>query len=56
MGLVVELNSVETIAPVHKKQLLTYLRLMDKQVGLWINFNVDLLKDGLTRIVKRLPE
>lgn len=38
---VVEVKSVETIAPVHKKQLLTYLRLTDKRLGLLINFNVD---------------
>ena len=54
--IVVETKSVETIAPVHKKQLLTYLRLTDKRVGLLINFNVDLLKDGISRVVNNLPE
>lgn len=48
---IVELKSVEAILPVHKKQLLTYLRLADKQVGLLVNFNSELMKDGITRIV-----
>jgi GxxExxY protein len=53
---IVETKSVETVHPVHKKQLLTYLRLTDKRVGLLINFNVELLKDGIARVVNRLPE
>ena len=48
---VVELKSVEKVEPVHKKQLLTYLRLADKPLGLLINFNESLLKDGITRII-----
>jgi GxxExxY protein len=52
--LVVELKSVEAIAPVHKKQLQTYLRLTDCRLGLLINFNVALIKDGITRVVNRL--
>lgn len=48
---VVELKSVEEILPVHKKQLFTYLRLANRPVGLLINFNSSLLKDGITRIV-----
>ncbi|MCX5811139.1 MAG: GxxExxY protein [Proteobacteria bacterium] len=48
---VIELKSVEEVKPVHKKQLLTYLRLTDKQVGLLINFNEIMLKNGITRIV-----
>jgi GxxExxY protein len=48
---VVELKSVEKVEPVHKKQLLTYLRLADKPLGLLINFNELLLKDGITRII-----
>jgi GxxExxY protein len=48
---IIELKSVEVIAPVHKKQLLTYLRIMDKKVGLLINFNNVRLKDGITRII-----
>ena len=53
---IVETKSVESVHPVHKKQLLTYLRLMDKRVGLLINFNVDLLKNGISRIVNNLQE
>lgn len=53
---IVEIKSVETITPVHKKQLLTYPRLTDKQLGLLINFNVRLIKDGITRVVNRLNE
>ena len=49
--LIVELKSVENILPVHKKQLLTYLRLSDKRVGLLINFNTELMKDGITRVI-----
>ncbi len=49
--LVVELKSVEEVKPVHKKQLLTYLRLAGKPIGLLINFNEVLLKDGITRII-----
>jgi iron complex transport system substrate-binding protein len=48
---VVELKSVERIAPVHPKQLLTYLRLMDLPVGLLINFGMPTLKEGLQRVV-----
>lgn len=51
---IVELKSVEKVAPVHKKQLLTYLRLADKRLGLLINFGEALIKDGITRIVNRL--
>ena len=53
---IVEIKSVETLAPVHKKQLLTYLRLADKRLGLLINFHVVLIKDGITRIVNGLEE
>lgn len=52
----VEIKSVEALAPVHKMQLLTYLRLMDLRLGLLINFNVALIKDGIHRVVNRLPE
>jgi GxxExxY protein len=51
---IVEVKSVEAIAPVHKKQLLTYLRLANKRLGLLINFNVALIKDGITRVVNGL--
>ena len=53
---IVELKSVEEIAPVHKKQLLTYLRLTDKHLGLLINFEAAKIKDGISRIVNGLPE
>ena len=53
---IVEIKAVETIAPVHKRQLLTYLKLADKRLGLLINFNVNLIKDGIIRIVNGLHE
>jgi GxxExxY protein len=53
---IVEIKSVEAIAPVHKKQLLTHLRLADKRLGLLINFNVALIKDGITRIANGMPD
>ena len=53
---VVEIKSIEAIGPVHKKQLLTYLRLADKRLGLLINFNVELIKNGISRVVNQLPE
>ena len=49
--LIVELKAVQEILPVHKAQLLTYLKLNQKPVGLLINFNVPLLKDGIQRVV-----
>ncbi|MDD4266809.1 MAG: GxxExxY protein [Pirellulaceae bacterium] len=48
---VVELKSVENLAPVHSKQVLTYLRLLNLSVGLLINFGAATLKEGLHRIV-----
>ena len=51
---IVEIKSIDAIAPVHRKQLLTYLRLTDKCLGLLINFNVELIKDGITRVVNNL--
>ena len=53
---VIEIKSVEAIAAVHRKQLHTYLRLMNKRLGLLINFNVELMKNGIHRIVNKLPE
>ena len=53
---IVEIKSVEAIAPVHRKQLLTYLRLANKRLGLLINFDVDLIKDGIARVVNGLAE
>jgi len=53
---IVELKSVEQVAPVHKKQLLTYLKIADKRLGLLINFDEELIKNGITRIVNGLQE
>ena len=53
---IVEIKSIEAVAVVHKKQLLTYLRLADKRLGLLINFNVALIKYGITRIANRMPD
>lgn len=52
--LIVELKSVRTLLPVHHKQLLTYLRLMDCRLGLLINFGEFYLKDGIKRIANGL--
>ena len=49
--IIVELKSVEKVQPVHKKQLLTYLRLADKELGLLINFAVPRLKEGVYRVI-----
>lgn len=51
---IVELKSVETSPPVHKKILLTYLRLADRRLGLLINFGTELIKDGISRVVNNL--
>ena len=51
---IIEIKSVESLAPVHKKQLLTYLRLADTRLGLLINFNEELIKDGIKRVVNGL--
>ena len=53
---IVEIKAVEEIHPVHKKQLLTYLKLADKRLGLLINFNEALIKHGITRLVNNLSE
>ncbi len=52
---IVELKSAERIAPVHKAQLLTYLKLAGLQVGLLLNFNVPHLKDGILRVANTIP-
>ncbi len=49
---VVEAKAVETILPIHEAQLLTYLKLSGQQLGLLINFNVTLIKNGIRRIVR----
>jgi GxxExxY protein len=54
--IIVELKSVEFIVPVFKKQVLTYLRLADKRLGLLINFGSELIKDGIFRVANGLEE
>lgn len=51
---IVELKAVERVLPVHEAQLLSYLKLYDKKIGLLINFHVPVLKNGLKRIVNNL--
>lgn len=53
---IIEVKSIDQIIDIHKAQVLTYLRLTDIRLGLLINFNVVLLKDGIKRIVNRLDE
>lgn len=55
-SVIIELKSVESVAAVHKKQLLTYLRLADKRLGLLLNFGAPLIKKGIFRIVNKLEE
>ena len=52
--LILEVKSIEAIAPVHQKQLLTYLRLTGIKLGILANFNCALIKDGLQRVVNNL--
>ena len=49
--MIVEVKSVDAIAPIHEAQLLTYLRLSERRLGLLINFNVALLKQGIKRMI-----
>jgi iron complex transport system substrate-binding protein len=51
---IVEVKSVERLAPVHTKQLLTYLRLTNLRVGLLLNFGAETMKEGLKRVVNDL--
>lgn len=51
---IIELKSIEALAPVHYKQVLTYLKLTNLKLGLLVNFNVNLIKDGIHRIVNKL--
>ena len=53
---IVEIKTVEELAPIHQAQLMSYLRLSGKQVGLLINFNVRVLKQGLKRLVNEFPD
>jgi len=55
-AVIVEIKAVERLSPVHDAQLLSYLRLSHKRVGLLLNFNVRVLKDGLKRIVNEFPD
>ena len=50
-SIIIELKSVEELKPIHYKQLLTYLKLTGKRIGLLINFNVDDFRDGIKRVV-----
>jgi len=51
--LLVEIKSIEAILPVHKKQVLTYLTLANLKIGLLVNFNNEMLKDGITRLYNK---
>jgi len=51
---ILELKSVESILPVHKKQLLTYIKITNCKFGILINFNSPIMKDGIIRIVNKL--
>lgn len=51
---IVELKAKEVLSPIDKPQLLTYLRLLDKRLGLLINFHVEMLRDGIFRVVNNL--
>jgi GxxExxY protein len=53
---IIEIKSIEALAPIHGKVLLTYLRLADMRPGLLINFNVELIKDGIRRVVNDLRD
>ncbi len=52
--LIVEVKAVEKLMPIHDAQLLTYLRLMDKRLGLLMNFNVDAMRNGIKRLANGL--
>lgn len=52
--LIVEVKAVDKLMPIHDAQLLTYLRLMDKRLGLLMNFNVDAMRNGIKRLANGL--
>ena len=54
-SLLIELKTIEVLLPIHSAQLLTYLRMSDKHLGLLINFNCVRLKEGIKRIVHNFP-
>jgi len=51
---IIELKAIDKVLPVHKKQLNTYLKLTGKKLGLLVNFNSNLIKDGIKRVVNGL--
>ena len=53
---IVEVKSIEELANIHKKQLLTYLRLTNKKLGMLINFNEEVIRNGITRVVNGLED
>ena len=53
-ALIIEIKSLTALAPIHEKQLLTYLRLLDYRVGLLLNFGAPMMRQGIKRIVNRL--
>ena len=53
-SVIVEVKALDRVAPVHRKQLLTYLRLMNLRVGLLLNFSAETMKEGITRVVNDL--
>ena len=55
-SIIIELKSVEELKPVHYKQLLTYLKLMDKRIGLLINFNIYDFREGIKRVVNEFKD
>jgi GxxExxY protein len=55
-AIIVELKSCEKLKPIHEAQLLTYLKLSDLTLGLLLNFNVSVMRDGIKRIVNKLKE
>jgi GxxExxY protein len=55
-SVIVEVKSVDSLLPIHHAQLLSYLRLSNRRVGLLINFNVRVVKDAISRVVNRFPE
>ena len=55
-AIILELKSCEKIDPIHKAQLLTYLKLSGKNLGLIMNFNMPTMKDGIVRVVNEFDE
>jgi GxxExxY protein len=55
-AVLIELKAVEQLAPIHHAQILTYLKLSQKNIGFLINFNVPLIKNGIRRVVNQYQE